>query len=219
MKIKRALNTILLIILWISLFHTSHAKSGLYRITAESTNELSVSENSFAVVNYKVTNTSKQVLKLTMPEIKGIEQLTQARDNCPKPFTLPSTGSSCILSLKIDGSKLSEPIMQGPTVCLFDAPDQCEYPQKDHQLKITQTTAITQATLVAMNSPAATNPSSCFTSTPSIACASLTLMTSGPTGSLIIRNNSINFIAYNISSTFTGALVGKVTETGNTVSN
>jgi hypothetical protein len=216
MKIKHALNTILLITLWVSVFHTSHAKTGLYSITPESSHELKVPENGFSVVNYKVTNTSKQVLKLTMPKIKGIEQLTEARDSCPKLFTLPSTGSSCILSLKIDGSKLSAPIMHGPAVCFFDTPDQCDYPKKDHQLKITQTTAKTQATLVVMNSPVTTNPSACFTSSPSIPCASLTLMTNGPSGSLIIRNNSSNFIAYNISSTFTGALVGIVTETGNT---
>ena len=47
---------------------------------------------------------------------------------CSNPFTLPSKGSSCTLSLQVNGSQLTHPITDGPIVCEQGSTLQCYKP-------------------------------------------------------------------------------------------
>lgn len=157
---------------------------------------VAVPANSTAIVQYRVTNQTRRLTVLKMMAIKGVSQITSGVGNCRSPFVLKGK-SSCILSLRIDGSKLSNPIINGPIVCQRNNINQCYKPSRKDLLHLRQAPPITDATITVTNSP-------------------LTLTVNGASGQLTIHNNSTIVSADNIASDFSGtALDGHVTETGN----
>ena len=179
------------------LFSAANAGSPLWTLTPLTATRLSVPSNDTATVQYTVTNQSSRVHTLSMQSIQGITQLTTGLGVCGNPFILTGK-ASCTLSLQINGSQLTQPISDGPIVCEKGSTLQCYRPASANMLAITQSAAITDATITVTGSP-------------------LTLTTNGPTGTLTINNTSLIVTATNIMSTFTGtALNGNVTETGNT---
>lgn len=184
-------------IMALCLFSTADAGSLLWTFTPLTATTLSVPSNDTATVQYTVTNQSSRVHTLSMQSIQGITQLTTGLGACGNPFILAGK-ASCTLSLQINGSQLTQPISDGPIVCEQGSTLQCYRPASANILAITQSAAITDATITVTGSP-------------------LTLTTNGPTGTLTINNTSLIVAATNITSTFTGtALNGNVTETGNT---
>lgn len=177
-----------------------HAGSPVWMLTPLTATTLSVPSNDTATVQYQVTNQSTKTHTLFMQSIQGITQLTTGLGVCGNPFVLTGK-ASCTLSLQVNGSQLTQPISDGPLVCEQGSTLQCYRPASANILHITQTTAITDATITVTGSP-------------------LTLTTNGPTGTLTINNTSLIVAATNITSNFIGtALDGNVTETGNTCSN
>lgn len=157
--------------------------------------------NSTAVVQYRVTNQSKKPHVLTMNPIQGITQITIGNEICGKTFALPGKGTSCILSLLVNGSQLTHTIADGPIVCEQRSTNLCYRPKQSDILQISVAPPITDAIIRVTGSP-------------------LTLTTNGPTGYLTINNTSLEVSATNITSNFTGtALAGHVTETGNNCTN
>lgn len=132
-----------------------------------------------------------------MQPIAGITQLTTGLGVCGNPFILTGK-ASCKLSLQVTGSQLTSSINDGPIVCEQGSTLQCYRPAINDMLHITQTSAVTTATITVTGSP-------------------LTLTTNDPTGTLTINNTSLIITATNITSNFSGtALEGNVTEIGNT---
>jgi hypothetical protein len=161
---------------------------------------ISISNNSSAIVQYQVTNQSSKQHTLALQAMTGITQLTTGLGVCGNSFVLGGH-ASCILSLQIDGSLLTQPISDGPTVCEQGSNLECYRPSLPDILHVTLIPTITTATIAVSNSP-------------------LTLTTNGSTGTLTINNTSLSVTATNIISNFTGtSLDGNVTETGNTCAN
>ena len=182
-----------------SVLATAHASTSLWTFTPLTPTTVSVPSNDTATVQYTVTNQSSRVHTLSMQAIQGITQITTGLGVCGNPFVLTGK-ASCTLSLQINGSQLASSVIDGPIVCEQDSALQCYRPVAANILHITQTSAITDATITVTGSP-------------------LTLTTNGPTGILTINNTSLIVAATNITSDFTGTLLdGNVTETGNTCS-
>lgn len=66
----------------------------------------------------------------------GITQTTTGVGICNNPFTLPSKGSSCTLSLQVQGSQLTHSITDGPLVCERGSASQCYRPGPSNVLNI-----------------------------------------------------------------------------------
>ncbi|MFT4060520.1 MAG: hypothetical protein QM652_13365 [Legionella sp.] len=116
---------------------------------------------------------------------------------CGNPFVLPGKGS-CILSLQINGSQLSAPIVDEPIVSRGRESTNAIDLSISNILRITQAPPLTDAVITVTGSP-------------------LTLTADGIPGQLIIINTSIEVAATNILSNFTGTTLDRnVTETGNT---
>lgn len=177
----------------------SVAKAGLplWTFTPLTATTLSVPLDSTAIVQYQVTNQSNRTHTLSMQAIPAITQLTAGLGTCGNPFVLAGK-ASCVLSLQVNGSALTQPISDGPIVCHQGSSFQCYRPSSANILHITQAPPIPEVTISVSGSP-------------------LTLTTNGSTGTLTITNTSLTTVATNISSNFIGtALAGHVTETGNT---
>jgi hypothetical protein len=181
----------------LSITTLSYAGVPLWTFTPLTATTVSVPSNDTTTVQYTITNQSSRIHTLNMQSISGITQLTTGLGVCGNPFVLTGK-ASCTLSLQVNGSQLTSSINDGPIVCEQGSTLQCYRPAATDILHITQASAITDATITVTGSP-------------------LTLTTNGPTGTLTINNTSLIVAATNITSDFTGtALVGNVTETGNT---
>ena len=75
-----------------------------------------------------------------MTPITGITQTTTGVGVCGNPFTLPTKGSSCTLSLQVSGSQLTGPITDGPIICEQGSALQCYRPSYADNLNISTTT-------------------------------------------------------------------------------
>ncbi|HAT6978714.1 TPA: hypothetical protein JAN54_10555 [Legionella pneumophila] len=179
---------------------TVQAGSPVWTFEPLTATSVAVPSNSTATVEYRVTNQSTKPHTLVMQPIKSIVQITTGLGVCGNPFVLRGK-SSCILSLRINGSQLSSPIVDGPIVCQQGSANQCYRPSAANILHIVQAPPITDAVITVIGSP-------------------LILTVNGPTGQLTINNTTTEVAATNITSNFTGtALDGNVTETGNTCAN
>jgi hypothetical protein len=103
----------------------SYAGTPLWTFTPLTATSLSLPRNSTATVQYLVTNQSTKSHSLVMKPIAGITQTTAGAGICSNPFTLPTKGSSCTLSLQIQGSQMTHSIMDGPIVCEQRSVFQC----------------------------------------------------------------------------------------------
>ncbi|MDP1604135.1 MAG: IPT/TIG domain-containing protein [Legionella sp.] len=188
----------LLVFLWSGLmFTTAYAGTPLWTFVPLTTTTIEVPANGTATVQYQVTNQSSRTHTLSLQPLQGVTQTTAGPGLCGNPFVLRGK-NACILSLQINGSQLSNPIVQGPVVCQESSATLCYQPDANNILRITQGSEITDAVITVTGSP-------------------LTLTVNGSTGQLTINNTSTQVAATNITSDFTGtALDGNVTETGNT---
>lgn len=118
---------------------TADAGSPLWTFTPLTETTLSVLSGETYYVQYKVTNQSSRVHTLTMQPIQGITQQTTGPGICGNPFVL--TGKAfCTLSLQVNGSQLTQPILDGPIVCEQGSILQCYRPASANILHITQAT-------------------------------------------------------------------------------
>ncbi|MFT4059599.1 MAG: IPT/TIG domain-containing protein [Legionella sp.] len=181
------------------LLQAAYAGGPLWTLEPLTPTTIVVPANGTTTVQYQVTNQSSRLHTLSMQPIEGIAQITTGLGSCSNPFVLRGK-NSCILSLQINGNQLNNPIVDGPVVCQQENPNQCYRPSSANILHIVQVPPITNSVITVTGSP-------------------LTLTVNGPTGQLTINNTSTQTAATNITSNFTGALVGNVTETGNTCAN
>lgn len=81
----------------------------------------SVPANGTATVQYTVTNQSTKPHTLVMTAIPGITPtVTGCASACPSSTTtlcLPTRGSTCTLTLSVDGSQLQGHVLGGPELC------------------------------------------------------------------------------------------------------
>ena len=176
---------------------SSHAGSPLWTFTPLTPTTLTVPNNATATVQYLVSNQSSRAHTLNMQPITGITQKTTGLGVCGNPFVLAGK-RSCTLSLQINGSQITQPILNGPIVCEQGSTLQCYRPAASDLLRITQSIPALEATITVSGSP-------------------LTLIENGSSAGLTITNTSLTTTATNITSNFAGtALDGNVTETGNT---
>lgn len=124
-------------ILALSLLDNSEAGVPLWTFTPvpAGSNNISISINDTAAINYSVTNRSNKTHTLVMRPITGVTQDT-SNGNCPNPFTL-QYNQSCTLALIIKGNALSGNLTGGPQVCNKGNPLQCYQPSIVNQLNIT----------------------------------------------------------------------------------
>ncbi|HCJ1100792.1 TPA: DUF1566 domain-containing protein [Legionella pneumophila] len=125
---------------------TACAGKPLWNLDPLTATTIEISPTGTAIVQYLVTNQSKNPHTLAMLPIQGVTQITTGSGICANPFMLPTKGSSCILSLRINGAQLTKPINDGPVVCQGGNPNQCYRPNAEDVLRITksQTIAIGQ---------------------------------------------------------------------------
>ncbi|QIB25707.1 DUF1566 domain-containing protein [Legionella pneumophila] len=125
---------------------TACAGNPLWTLDPLTATTIEISPTGTAIVQYLVTNQSKNPHTLAMLPIQGVTQITTGSGICANPFMLPTKGSSCILSLRINGAQLTKPINDGPVVCQGGNPNQCYRPNAEDVLRITksQTIAIGQ---------------------------------------------------------------------------
>ncbi|MFJ1269875.1 hypothetical protein ACD661_15035 [Legionella lytica] len=190
-------NTVLGALLLSSMIATAKAAIPLWTFDPITSTNIILPYNGVALVQYKITNQSRRTHNLIMNPIRGVTQITTGQGVCGAVFSLRNK-EFCTLSLQIAGSQLNSPITAGPIVCQEGNPNQCYRPGAANMLHIIPAPPITNALISVTKSP-------------------LTMTINGPTGQLIINNNSTDVTATNISSSFAGtALNGQVTETGNT---
>lgn len=113
-----------------------HAGSPVWTFTPLTATSISVPRNSTATVQYLVTNQSAKSHSLVMTPITSITQTTTGVGICSNPFTLSSKGSSCTLSLQVQGSQLTHSITDGPIVCEQGSTLQCYKPSPSNILNI-----------------------------------------------------------------------------------
>jgi len=141
--------TILLSSILLSLSALLHAGSPVWTLTPLTATSISVPANGTATIQYQVTNQSAKSHSLVMTPITGITQTTTGAGICSNPFTLPSRGSSCTLSLQVNGSQLIHSITDGPIVCEQGSTLQCYKPSPSNVLNISATCVSNDTTLTA----------------------------------------------------------------------
>ncbi|MDP1604911.1 MAG: DUF1566 domain-containing protein [Legionella sp.] len=137
MKIRSLLIYLLASTMAFYLPGTVNAAGLVWTFTPLTETSISVPGNGTATVQYLVTNQSAKSHRLVMTPITGITQTTTGAGICSNPFTLPSKGSSCTLSLQVQGSQLTHSITDGPIVCEQGSTLQCYKPNPSDVLNIT----------------------------------------------------------------------------------
>jgi len=112
------------------------AGSPVWTLTPLTATTLTVPSNDTAMVQYQVTNQSTTARTLSMQSIPGVTQVTTGQGVCGSPFVLTGKGS-CTLSLEINGSQLTRPIMDGPVVCENSSKFLCYRPARGNNLHVT----------------------------------------------------------------------------------
>lgn len=129
--------TILLSFLIFSLSARLHAGRPVWTFTPLTATSISVPANGTATIQYQVTNQSATSHSLVLTPITGITQTTTSGAGiCSNPFTLPSLGSSCTLSLQVNGNQLTHSITDGPILCEQGSTLQCYKPSPSNVLNI-----------------------------------------------------------------------------------
>ncbi|MFC3908271.1 beta-propeller fold lactonase family protein [Legionella dresdenensis] len=115
----------------------SNALQPLWTFTPLTATTISVAANATAIIQYRVTNQSHRSHTLMMSPIQGITQITSGVGICGEAFTLAEKGSSCILSLQVNGAQLKNNITSGPLICQRNSNGQCCIPCPSDMLNIT----------------------------------------------------------------------------------
>lgn len=169
---------------------------------------VNVPSNSNIQVRYRVTNNTKITRTLTMESIVGVSQVTTS-GYCTSPFTL-AHNQSCVLALQIDGEALAQAgryyVFGGPKICKTQGSGSkpansflCSQPSQANSLDISVFNSSETAVISVSGSP-------------------VSLLVNGSSQNLTITNLSLSVTATGITSTFSGALVGAVSESANTCS-
>lgn len=142
MKRKYVVSSIIWIFSWIV---TSVVEAGtpLWTFTPLTPTTISVASNTSATIKYRIINQSSRPHTLVMTPMQGIAQITIGTGVCGNTFTLPSKGSSCILSLQAIGTLLAQVTNNGPIVCEAGSTNQCYRPSAATILQITKAPPIT----------------------------------------------------------------------------
>jgi hypothetical protein len=101
-----------------AIFATSincYAGTPAWTIEPVTPTHITISKNEYKIVQYIVTNQTKNVKTLSMQPIQGIKQ-DSSPGNCGNPFAL-NHYQSCVLTLTINGSDLHSNITDGPIIC------------------------------------------------------------------------------------------------------
>lgn len=127
------LNNKILIGAWAMLAMTqAYAGIPLWTYSAPSPATTTVSAGGLATVQYTVTNQSTKTKDLILQATPGL-----SASSCH----LASKGSTCALTLTVDGSAVPEEgIHTGPVLCEQGNPLQCYQPSQVNRLNITQST-------------------------------------------------------------------------------
>ncbi len=138
MNLKRFFSKVLTGVCSLLLINMIQAGTPVWTFTPLTATTLVVSQNGTAMVQYQVTNQSLKPHTLVMRPIPGITQITTGAGICGNAFTLPGKGSSCILSLMINGSQITRPISDGPSVCDQGNSNMCYRPSAVNVLRKNQ---------------------------------------------------------------------------------
>ncbi|MDF1684406.1 MAG: IPT/TIG domain-containing protein [Legionellaceae bacterium] len=137
MKKSSIVTRLLCSFMMLCLLSVAQASSPVWTLTPLTATTIAVPSNDTAIVQYLVENQSTTPRTLTMQSIPGVVQLTTGLGVCGRSFIL-SGKASCTLSLEIDGSLLTRPIMDGPVVCENGSKFLCYRPARSNNLHITQ---------------------------------------------------------------------------------
>jgi hypothetical protein len=144
-KIKHALRVMIAAYAFVFLSFmstSSYAGSPLWTMTPLTPTTVSVAANTSVTILYRVSNQSSRSHTLSMTTIPGVVQVTYGRGVCSNPFTLSGKGSSCVLSLQVNGSQLNRSIYDGPVVCEQGSGIQCYRPSASAILQLSLAPAI-----------------------------------------------------------------------------
>jgi hypothetical protein len=183
-----------LFIVGIMLLLINQVQSGtpVWTFTPLTGTTISLPPNGNHTIQYRVTNQSKKSHTLALQSINNVSQTTTS-GNCANPFTLGYL-ESCILTLVINGSELTENIVGGPVVCDAIYPLQCYQPSQADSLTILKL-------------------SSAETISISASPSNISLTLADATKNFTITNNSTTVTATNIVADLSGtALNGNVTQ-------
>ncbi|STX38799.1 IPT/TIG domain-containing protein [Legionella feeleii] len=177
----------------------AYSATPLWTFTPLTRTSFTIASNGTAQVQYRVTNQDSNPHTLALKPTQGLTQInTNGSGLCGSSFRLPEKGSSCVLSLQINGSQIRNTLSGGPVLCQQPNGTQCYQPSPRDVLSITINSALDNAPITVTGSP-------------------LILVAGGPSGNLTIQNTSLEVTATNVNSNFTGtALAGNVTQTGST---
>ena len=124
------------VLILLSFCTQAFAGAPLWTFTPLTATTLTVPANATATVQYQVTNQSFRSHTLMVRPMAGVTQLTTGFGICSNPFMLAGN-ASCVLSLQITGSALTQPISGGPVVCTQGSMLQCYQPSPADALHIT----------------------------------------------------------------------------------
>jgi hypothetical protein len=118
-----------------------------------------------------------------MNPITGVSQTTTS-GNCANPFTLTG-GSSCVLTLEVNGSQLTGNLTSGPVVCISGSVLMCYQPSAADSLNVTLSASSSVATLQVLNTD-------------------VDLFNGGMNQTITVKNTSLDLTATNLTLSFAG---------------
>ncbi|MGC1182540.1 lectin-like domain-containing protein [Legionella sp.] len=153
-NINSKIVTILLSVVLFSVSALVSARIPVWTFTPLTPTNISVPVNRTAIIQYTVTNQSEKFHTLIMSPMKGISQITTGAGVCNHVFPLPTKGASCILSLQVNGSQVTDAFFDGPIVCEQGLPLQCYRPKlRDNiYVKVTENVYTVGGTVSGVNS-------------------------------------------------------------------
>ncbi len=197
-KNKHRLKCLLLsVIAFITLTTLHAATQPKFTFTPTTPTKWTLPVNGETTVQYRVTNQLTNTYTLTMAPLPNVAQRTSEAGDCSNPFTLAHQ-ESCLLTLPLIGSQLTQDLIGGPIVCKTkgygnNTPDPflCSQPSSADQLNIRRA-GFEEAEL-------------------SVSPATLTLI-NGETQSLTITNHSLTVTALDIKAILPDTLSSYVTQ-------
>jgi len=94
-----------------------------------------ISAGDVKTVEYRVTNQSRKIFTLDLQAIVGVRQLQGQNGECEINQPLRHR-ESCLLTLEVDGSKISQSVQGGPIVCQAGNRNSCYQPASQYSLRI-----------------------------------------------------------------------------------
>ncbi|KTD47739.1 IPT/TIG domain-containing protein [Legionella quateirensis] len=155
MKVNNILSRVLLGFISLLMLTAVHSGIPLWTFSPLTATQVAVPENSTVTIQYRVTSQTNRPHTLVMTPIPGVTQVTTGQDICGSVFVLSTKGRSCILSLQIKGSQLTQPINDGPVVCQQGLINECYRPGQFNILHISKAPALVPV-ITAINPAAGT---------------------------------------------------------------